>query len=1205
MVTSLKFRNTKASGFSNCTEQDEFQNIIRRIYYSRDFQYNLKIISRGGNKMRLIRLSVCIFVALAVSIMTGCGCGRNPLNPSTESPFHIPDDISHETPDGSIHACLGYFGMIVDTANMSASMIPMRSAELHVNVVGVMNNTMGVSVVGVPSEADPSNGLFVFDITLTHPFPIKPQLLGFDVRGILITPGTFSIPPLTFAGLDETRLENADGYTRWWNPTEFTAPGMFGYTKGNLTNTPAEMLTAMINPYKYYADILLVTDEPITYMEKVIAEPLDSDKGRGVFRAGNSNTRRYRIRFPMDPGPQVVYGYAIDASWSKPSPVPPNEIPDDFPMVANLPEAYFVYPKITANSLYYDEETGNSGGVLRMDLMVFDWQGQAIGDVSGQVDVVRAFAPELFAGGISATLKGSFSHCAEYMWDFYPTAVPSQSGKALLAIRVVSKDGPGYDQGVAPAPSGKVEAWQVTEIEILDPECESDDNNDFSEAVEIYYKDSKTGVVCRTVDQKDYYYFVVSPGATVEGELRVYSDAGPVMVRVYDYTHKLIGVSHVSGVGPNMLMDWKPLPGTYYIEVSSETVDDPLVYLVDFNAKWVDVHPDNPVELTSSTLFVNPNLVWMDGDLVAMAGFRCVWVYDLFDPANPVQLSYIDTVESGMNTDACFSDWFMYKSRTEPGGIFYIDWVDFADLYNPEVHESVISYSSSTLNSLCMDSDYLYIAYWGGTAYDIDIFDYKTDPANPVLLTSVSTPEMISCMTSTEIGGYGKFLIVGGSKIIRAFCIEDLSSIDEVVPYPFVSGFPTDIETIGDKIYLSYNKGSNDGHFYIMELEPGMPGFFLCGDVDLPGWGRAVELDILYAYIADGTQGVTIVDISNLANPVVAYSLSLVSRSEDVAFSDNILCVAMFGTGMQAYDMTNPMSPVAYPKLKVCNAAYYGVFQSDYIYVIDKASGYVSLKTLDTSDPENPLLASELHMPDSVRYIDVCGGRIVTSQDVAGNYKWILIDCTDPLNLSILEQISLGNLITEVAITSDAIYIAELGTGVRVYDYSGVHPVQTDLISPSSKVNAIEFHQGYMYLLCLEGVEIYSIANPLHPFYSGAYPATAGVEDGRILYDTLILCQQTKIETADLSDPSLPTYLGSVNPGFSSNMVDIDIEGAYAYTINPGDSTKVFSIWPPESPHYVCPLYNHETLLENDVLVKDGYLYLLSPEYGVRIFDLY
>ncbi|HEX9744847.1 MAG TPA: hypothetical protein VGB30_05415 [bacterium] len=74
-------------------------------------------------------------------------------------------------------------------------MTPLRNSDLHLNITGVLNSTMGVTVAAVPGQADPQNGLFVFDITLKHPCSSMPGLSGFDVNGILITPGSVNLGP--------------------------------------------------------------------------------------------------------------------------------------------------------------------------------------------------------------------------------------------------------------------------------------------------------------------------------------------------------------------------------------------------------------------------------------------------------------------------------------------------------------------------------------------------------------------------------------------------------------------------------------------------------------------------------------------------------------------------------------------------------------------------------------------------------------------------------------------------------------------------------------------------------------------------------------------------------------------------------------------------------------------------------------------------
>jgi hypothetical protein len=66
---------------------------------------------------------------------------------------------------------------------------------------------------------------------------------------------------------------------------------MFGYTQGNLTGTPSSLLTATVNPFKLFADILGPNDS----LAFVSDEPLDNPEGRAVF-CGEREHAKIRVR---------------------------------------------------------------------------------------------------------------------------------------------------------------------------------------------------------------------------------------------------------------------------------------------------------------------------------------------------------------------------------------------------------------------------------------------------------------------------------------------------------------------------------------------------------------------------------------------------------------------------------------------------------------------------------------------------------------------------------------------------------------------------------------------------------------------------------------------------------------------------------------------------------------------------------------------
>jgi hypothetical protein len=70
-------------------------------------------------------------------------------------------------------------------------------------------------------------------------------------------------------------------------------------------------------------------------------------------------------------------------------------VPGDFPINANQQEAYRADVTATVNTLYYDDEIGAGGGVLRLQIEVYDWQGQAAHSIHDQIDGIRVFSPDL------------------------------------------------------------------------------------------------------------------------------------------------------------------------------------------------------------------------------------------------------------------------------------------------------------------------------------------------------------------------------------------------------------------------------------------------------------------------------------------------------------------------------------------------------------------------------------------------------------------------------------------------------------------------------------------------------------------------------------------------------------------------------------------------------------------------------------------
>ncbi len=311
------------------------------------------------------RCLLCLLAGLCAGlILIGCSGGADPVIPAEN-----PDpELTRDTVSSVSHTHLwGLYDVYVDIEEMEVTALPSRSVMFTSNVVNFINNNpsnLSFHINDVETTPD-WIGIYT-SITVGHPFPGFPQYNGYDVRGIFMGNGSASMaynPDLVYPvkGTDQMVLPNhwnglgyPDGYTRWFNYSEFSEGGMplFQYTQGHFA-TSGFSGSATLNPYVYFADGLDKYD--------YLFEWLDSHPGQhGQFASGSLNSRYYYLRFPHTDG--IYYGYAIIADWGG---IEPEFHP------SNAPEA--VACRVDDNSnVYYVSPTDN-GGNLVLDISVWDW----------------------------------------------------------------------------------------------------------------------------------------------------------------------------------------------------------------------------------------------------------------------------------------------------------------------------------------------------------------------------------------------------------------------------------------------------------------------------------------------------------------------------------------------------------------------------------------------------------------------------------------------------------------------------------------------------------------------------------------------------------------------------------------------------------------------------------------------------------------
>jgi len=631
-----------------------------------------------------------ILLSFLIFMLIGCsGSGDAPVLPQSRP------DVSARTIDARIspRQLWGYWQCSLDTSSGEIEAVPARTALLHINAVGPINNSLGLTISIDTVHSRPAEGYFLLTVGLIHPFAGNPKLTGFDVRGILITTAGLMAGDLPLPGDNDPMILNADGYTRWWNPTEFTTPGLLGYTPGRYGKDPPPLnpLVSAINPYKQFADVLEAKTDIITLILWSLTDP----NGRGAFRSGEKNSREYELQFPVGPtGPQVYFNYAIDASWAAPVKEDPT-IPNDFPIVANCDEAFLLEPEVTSNTLWAIGGSNQGGGELDLEIICWDWQGWMTGYV-GEIGPIRLISPfcdfeEGIVPGVDVSTIGYATLSATI------PGVPTQDGVIPVWVGVTAP-GTSYRQGNAAAPEEPVVAYWLIHVEVGQGECEDNESDDCTSAWDILPVESVDGLLCLDIDETDWFTFTIPEGNTANGTIHLSTyGVGDLSLFLYeDCPSSLIDYSTTYGTADEEIELRDLLEGEYYIEVREVDDGDPSPRPYTLNTNISGLGQDCTIDDDNSSDSAEAiALEGIDEETVCLTGDPSDW-YTFEIEAD---LTAFGTIEL-LNNDYADNDVYIYSDPD--GSPIYSG--DNAGLSDEQVVIDLLPTSTYYVEVLAMDT---------------------------------------------------------------------------------------------------------------------------------------------------------------------------------------------------------------------------------------------------------------------------------------------------------------------------------------------------------------------------------------------------------------------------------------------------------------------------------------------------------------------
>ena len=335
------------------------------------------------------------------------------------------------------------------------------------------------------------------------------------------------------------------------------------------------------------------------------------------------------------------------------------------------------------------------------------------------------------------------------------------------------------------------------------------------------------------------------------------------------------------------------------------------------------------------------------------------------------------------------------------------------------------------------------------------------------------------------------------------------------------------------------------------------------GQWGTPGLVKDIALKNGIAYVADGRDGLRIIDVTDLNSP---HELAVVS---DISYASLVRAegnrVYVIGRKLSVIDITDPAKPSI---LGTSSLLGLGTDMAvDQNRVACRYSNGVRL--VDATDPAdiNPIADIDIG-GRPMSGLALSGNLLIINTSIYGGSIYDLSDPTAPQLLSNLPTISANSHYGAVKIRGNYAFIASWNDGLLSFDISD--PTNPIILGRSHKNSA------FGYYLALDGptaymnqdaggIHVIDLTDPVSPNFIktvtiNGYPGRLAAEDGKVLAASRV----SRIRIADIADKANPTALGAASvPG---SAVHMDVGGKYAYWGLYRDGLGVVDFSDPDTP---------------------------------------
>ncbi len=273
------------------------------------------------------------------------------------------------------------------------------------------------------------------------------------------------------------------------------------------------------------------------------------------------------------------------------------------------------------------------------------------------------------------------------------------------------------------------------------------------------------------------------------------------------------------------------------------------------------------------------------------------------------------------------------------------------------------------------------------------------------------------------------------------------------------------------------------------------------------------------------------------------------ANAQDVAIKGNYAYIADDSAGLKIVDISDPLNPVLTGKIQ---APYYSSVDvsGNYAYLFDR--GYYKFKAFNISDPANPVLAGSRNVSSSSYDLEVHDNYAY----VALSSELDIIDISNPATPNLTGKLVAG---AGYGLSVNGNYAYVNGDNAfKIVDISS--PAEPKLIG---KLNLnygkdVAVSNGYAFATSSEGITVIDIKKPASPILVNTFKTAGSASDITIIGKEAYVAISTGLQIIDISDPfKLVSEAVANTPGTAKGFA---ISGNYAYVASGNSGLQILAL---------------------------------------------